>query len=531
VDLEQRPAGPARAGSVARAATLISVAMAVSRILGFVRNSVISFEFGQNRATDILNASYYVPDTLYLILVGGGMSTAFIPILSRYLAQRREDQAWYVASVAYNLVLGLLLVVLAAAIVFTPAFMRLVVPGFGPTALADVVLMTRIMFLSILFHCLNAVLMGVEYAYQSFWGTAIGPLVYNVAIIAVGVALARVLPHGPGPIDMRVEGFAIATVVAAFLNFAIQVWGVARLRPRYTPALDWRHEGIARLARLSLPVMIGLSFVQINFFINQSVLASSLPAGSINALTLASRVVLVPIMVAISIGIAALPSLSQVALARDWPAYRSLFSGALRTVVFLSLPASAGLVVLARPIVAVLFQHGAFDAADTAVTARALIGYSFGIVAYAAYEIVSRGFYALEDTRTPLLASLVNLVLSFGMNVLGVTLFHLFGLALAYSASGFVNIALLTYLLRRRLRRRLGLVSAAGSFLRTLAASVAMAVLVLALRRALAGLPILVQLVVPLTAGVGVFAVLAVVLRIPEMAQTLRFVRRRLGHA
>lgn len=529
--LDERPAGRLASAGVARAATILSVAMALSRILGFVRNSVISFEFGQNRATDILNASYYVPDTLYLILVGGGMSTAFIPVLTRYLGQKREDQAWYVASVAYNLVLVGVFAALVLGVVFAPEIMHAVVPGFGAGEQFDVVLLTRIMFFAILFHCLNAVLMGVEYTYQSFLGTAIGPLVYNAAIIGIGVFLAPRLAHGPGAVDMRVEAFAIATAIAAFLNFLIQLWGVARLRPRYTTALNWRHEGIIRLARLSFPVMIGLSFVQLNFFVNQSFLASSLQPGSINALTLASRVVLLPIMLAISIGIATLPSLSQVAVARDWTAYRRLFSTALGTVIFLSIPASVGMMVLAGPVIAVLFQHGAFHASDTAVTAQALIGYSVGIVAYAAFEIVSRGFYAVEDTRTPLVASALNLLISFGLNYAGVKWLGLLGLALAYSASGFVNIALLTYLLRRRLRRRLGLGRAVQSFGRTLVASLAMGAVVLALRLALGHALAVVQLAVPLVVGVAVFAGLAVALRIPEMAQTLLFVRRRLSRA
>lgn len=514
---------------MARAATLIGVAMALSRVLGFVRNSVISAAFGQNRSVDILNASYFAPDTIYLILVGGGMSTAFIPILSRYLAERREDQVWYVTSVAYNLVLLLLFVVLAAAVAFAPLLVRVVAPGFGPAALADAAALTRIMFLAILFHALNAVLMGVEYAYQSFWGTALGPLVYNAAIIVLGLVWMRVLPHGPGPIDMRVEAFALATAVASLLNFLIQLWGVARLRPRYAPSLDWRHEGVARLARLSLPVMIGLSFVQLNFLVNQTFLASFLPAGSINALTLASRVVLVPIMLAISIGIAALPALSRVAAVRDWASYRRLFSGALGSVVFLSLPASVGLMLLAGPVVAVLFQHGAFTAADTAVTARAVVGYSVGVVAYATYEIVSRGFYAVEDTRTPLAASAVNLLVSVGLNYLGARYLHLLGLALAYSASGFLNVGLLTILLRRRLRRRLGLMATASSFLRTLVASAGMAAVVAVVRLALAGAPTVVSLLAALAAGVAGFSLFAVLLRIPEMAQTLVYLRRRLG--
>ncbi len=503
--------------------------MALSRILGFFRNSVISAEFGQNRATDILNAAYYIPDTIYLILVGGGMSTAFIPILSRYLAEGREDEGWRVISIAYNVVLILMLVVLAAGIVFAPELVGLIVPGFGPAALADTVLLTRIMFLSILFHSLNGVLIGTEYAYQSFLGTAIGPLVYNAAIIGVGVALVPALRHGPGPIDMRVMAFAIATAVGSFLNFLIQIWGVARLRPRYVLTVDWRNEGMQRFIRLAIPVMIGLSFVQLNFFINQTFLASYLPRGSINALTLASRVVLIPIMVAISVGIAVLPRLAQIAQARDWREYRALFSGALGSVLFISIPASLGLAVLAHPVIAVLFQHGAFTAVDTGRTAVALVGYSFGVAAYASYEIVSRGFYAIEDTKTPLIAGALNLALSVLLNWLGVHLFHLFGLALAYSVTGFTNIVFLTYLLRRRHRRALGLAKVVRTGARTLVASLVMAGAVLLMERLTLPLGPLASLVVPCVVGIGVFGTLALFFRIPEARRTLDLVRHRLG--
>lgn len=527
----QRPNRLANQGisHVTRAATILSVAMALSRILGFFRNSVISAEFGQNRATDILNAAYYIPDTIYLILVGGGMSTAFIPILSRYLSQGREDEGWRVASIAYNVILILMLTVLAAAIVFAPTLVGWIVPGFGSAALADTVLLTRIMFLSILFHSLNGVLIGSEYAYQSFLGTAIGPLIYNAAIIGVGVALVPHLRRGPGPIDMRIMAFAIATAVGSFLNFLIQLWGVARLKPRYTFSVDFRHEGMVQFVRLAIPVMIGLSFVQLNFFINQTFLASYLPRGSLNALTLASRVILIPIMVAISVGIAILPRLAQVAQAHDWSQYRSLFSGSLGTVVFISIPSSLGLIVLAHPVIAVLFQHGQFHANDTARTALALTGYSFGIAAYAGYEIVSRGFYALEDTKTPLIASAANLALSVLLNWVGVHLFQLFGLALAYSVTGFTNIVFLTYLLRRRHRRSLGLGKVMQTATKTLLASVVMAIIVEIAERLVLPFGDLVGLLVPLAIGVLVFSILALALRIPEARRTMSLVLRRLG--
>lgn len=522
---------PNAAGRVARAATIVSVAMALSRILGFLRSSVISAQFGQNRATDILNASFQIPDTIYLILVGGGVSSAFIPVLSRYLADENREELWRVVSIAYNIVLVGIGVVLIAAILVAPTLVSWIAPGFTPVEVADTALLTRITLVAILFHSLNGVLLGTEYACQSFFATSIGPLVYNAAIIVLGLALIPYLSHGAGTIDMKVEAFAIATAVGSFLNFLVQVWGIARLKPRYTLSFNFRHPGIRHTGELMGPVMLGLSFVQLNFFINQTVLASYLPPGSINALTLASRVVLVPIMVAISVGIAVLPSLTEVAQASDWIGFRNLFGGAARSVLFLTFPASLGLIALARPVTALLFQHGAFGASATDVTVRAMIGYSVGIGAYAAYEIVSRAFYALEDTRTPVIGSSISLVIAFFLNLVGVHLFGLFGLALAYSVSGFINVGILLYLLRRRAKRRLGLSRIAATGLRSLALSLIMAAAVVAAQRAVASFPLAVSLTATVLVGAVVYMGLALFFHMEEADQVSRILRRRLGRS
>jgi len=524
-----------RAQSIGRAAAIVGTAMVLSRILGFFRASAIAALFGQGFATDAFNAAYLVPDTIYMILIGGGISSAFIPVLARYLSEEREDEVWRVTSIAFNVVAVALALVLGLGMLLAPWYLHLILPGFGPQKLALTVYLTRITLGSIFFHGLNGVLIGTEYAYSSFMGTAIGPLVYNLAIIVIGILLA-------GPFG--IAAFAWSTLIGAFLNFLVQVWGVIRLRPRYYSSLDIHHPGIRRVFGLMLPVAFGVSLAQINLLVNQSYLASTLPQGSVNALTLASRVELVPVMFAISVGITLLPNLSRFVAIRDMQAFRRSFSDALRAVLFVTIPASFGLLLLSEPVVEVLFQHGAFSSVATAVTASALLYYSIGITGYAAYEIIARAFYALGDTRTPVIISLISLVVGV---ILNFALIHVFsgphgaggerGLALAYSLTGLFN----AWLLLNALRRRAGPLQGrrtARTAVRAILAGVGMMAVVWLSERALPFLvvgPHLVQSVIellwPLSVGVVAYFVIARLLGAEEVGWLLGVVLRRLRRA
>ncbi len=524
-----------RAQSIGSAAAIVGAAMVVSRILGFFRNTAIAALFGQGFATDAFTAAYLVPDTIYMILIGGGVSSAFIPVLTRYLADEREDEVWRVVSISVNIVAVGLAAVLGVGMLLAPWYLHLLLPGFGAAKLALTVGLTRITLASIFFHGLNGVLIGTEYAYSSFTGTALGPLVYNVAIILVGIALAR--PFG-------IAAFAWSTLIGSFLNFAVQLWGVMRLRPRYHLSLNLHHPGIRRIFSLMVPVAFGMSLAQINLLVNQSYLASTLPQGTVNALTLASRVELVPVMFAISVGITLLPNLSRQAAMRDMQGFRRSFSDAMRAVLFVTIPASLGLLLLAEPVVEVLFQHGAFSGEATIVTSSALVYYSIGITGYAAYEIIARGFYALGDTRTPVLIGVITLVVSIILNFL---LVHLFsgphgsggerGLALAYSLTGLLN----AWLLLSAFRRRAGPLQGrrtARTAVRAVLAGLGMLV-VLSLGEHLTPLLVfgpsivrdLIELIWPMALGIVTYFAIARMLGAEEVGWILGIALRRLRRA
>ncbi|NLW06820.1 MAG: murein biosynthesis integral membrane protein MurJ [Clostridia bacterium] len=508
-----------------RSAVIMSVSAALSRVLGFLRNTAISAQFGQNQLADMLNTAFVIPDTIYLILVGGGISSAFIPVLTGYLTERNEKAVWNTVSTAFNLVLLVVGLAIVMAMLAAPLLVRLIAPGFNLEQVAYTAYLTRIVLVAILFHCLNGVLMGTEYAYQSFIGTAIGPLVYNAAIIVFGLALSP---------KHSIAAFAISTLIGAILNFMIQVWGVWRLRPRYLLILDWQNSGIRRILKLMLPVAIGLSITQLNLFFNQTFIASLLPRGSINALLLSSRVVMVPIAFAAAIGIALLPALSRIAAQKDYASFTHYLAGSLRTIIFISLPATVGLIVLGQQVISILFQHGRFTSSDTLVTTEALVFYALGIVAYGAYEIISRAFYAIQDTVTPLKIGLVTLAVGTSLNFTLGPFFGIRGLALAYSLAGFVNITLLIHYLQKKVQTPFAR-QLLGTIIKSLLAALIMGFVVYFTNNFLA-LPSTwprllregLELVLLISTGIVSYGFLAWLFKMEELTLMLTTIRRRL---
>jgi len=435
-----------RARDLMWAATLISAATIVSRLMGFFRNSLIADFFGQTAAVDQYNAAYVVPDTIYLLLIGGAISSAFVPVLSSYLTRHEDAEATRIVNSALSLVLVVFIPLLALGELLAPLLVRLVAVGFDghPAAIAATAFLTRIMLAAVLFHALNGVLVGHQYAKKTFWATAIGPLGYNLAIIAFGWLLAH---------KLGIAAFAWGVLAGAAVNFIVQVVGVLTQGHQFQWVRDWSHPGLKRVGRLMIPVAFGVGLSQLNLVINQTVLASLLPVGSINALNLASRIMMTPESLAASLAIALLPSLAEVAQTRDYVSFRRYLSRGFRVVIAVTVPAAVLLMLLAFPLVALLFLHGRFDLHNAMITAGALVFYSIGIVAWGGIEVMVRAFYALHDTKSPVLASALALVVGFGLDLLLLHSMRQDGLALAYSLTGFFNLILLVALLRYKIHR------------------------------------------------------------------------------
>ncbi len=424
---------------VAKAAGIIMASMIASRILGYLRDVVIYAQFGQNELTDAYNAAFSIPDFLYMILVGGALSSAFIPVFSGYLAKDNEQEAWQVASILFNSIIVLLTAGLTLGLIYTPFLIRLLVPGFDLATVELTVMLTRIMFAQTVFMVLSGISVAILNSYKHFLAPAIGSVLYNLAIIVVGWLLS---------LKLGIAGFSIGVVVGAIANFSIQLPIIIKKGFRYHFSFNLRHPGVKRVLVLILPVLIGLSVTQINLFVNQN-LASTLDSGIVAALRTGQRLMQLPIGIfGIAAAVAVFPTLTAYAAKGEMDNFKKSTSLGLRLVFFLTIPSAVGLMALKVPLVRLLFEQGAFTHEATIATATAVFFYSIGVFAYSGIQVLSRTFYAIQDTKTPVTAGVITIILNLALNFALIKPMGHGGLALAYSIAGIFNLLLLATILR-----------------------------------------------------------------------------------
>ncbi len=428
---------------IARAAGIVIVAFALSRVLGLAREMIIGRQFGTSGELDAYLAAFRLPDILFQLVAGGALGSAFIPTFSGYLARGDEQGAWRLASAVINLVLLLLSALALLAAVFAPLLVaEVVAPGFDPAKRALTVQLMRPMLLSPIIFGVSGIVMGILNSYQHFLLPASAPIVYNLSIIGAALALSP---------SLGIRSLAVGVVVGSLLHLAVQVPGLVKKGSHYFPILGLREPGVREVGRLMAPRVLGLAVVQLNFLVN-TILASGLADGSLAALNFAWLLMLLPQGIfAQALATAAFPTFSELAAKRQVAEMRSTLSATLRAILYLAIPASVGLFALRYPIVQLLFQRGAFKEGSTEAVVWALQFYALGLFAHAVVEIVTRAFYALHDTLTPVLVGVgamsINVVLSL---ILIGPLAH-GGLALANSTATILEMAGLLLVIRRRL--------------------------------------------------------------------------------
>lgn len=424
---------------VARAAFLLMATVILSRILGYGREVALYTLFGQNYITDAYRAAFSIPDFIYMMLVGGALSSSFIPVFSTYVASNRENEGWKAASIVFNYVMIFLAILIAIAYIYTGPLLSLLAPGLPDTYARLAVRLTHIMFLQTFFMALNGMAMGVLNSYNRFAAPALGSLIYNLVIIVVGVALFK---------EYGIAAFSYGVVLGAALNFLVQVPALRKVGMKYYWSLDFHNKGFREIIILFVPVLAGLGVAQLNLFVNQN-LASGLGPGMIGALNLAQRIMNLPLGIfAVSIATAVFPTMTMLAAKGEMESFKRTTSLGIRAVMLISIPAAGGLIALAEPIIKLLFEQGKFTAQMASVTGQALIYYCVGLFAYAILQVLNRSFYALKDTGTPVVAAVVTI----GANIiLSITLIKFMGhrgLALAYSLAGLINMLILLVVLK-----------------------------------------------------------------------------------
>ncbi len=451
------PAGPPAAERAERldtkAAGVVTVAVLCSRVLGLIRDLVTAALFGGGGLMDAFTVAFRLPNLLRDLFAEGALSTAFVTTFSKTVARGGEEAAWRLANKVATLTAMALALICIAGIVFSPQLVAGFAPYFSPRKAALTVTLTRIMFPFILLVSLAALVMGMLNARNVFGVPAIASSFFNIGSITGGVLLGYWLdPH----FGVRaLVGLAIGTLLGGAMQFGVQLPRLMQLGYRFRPDFHWRDPGINAILALMGPSVIAASTTQVNVLIN-SVFASGLGNGPIFWLSIAFRLVQLPLgLFGVALGTVTLPLLSRLVVAGNLRAFRAELSRGMRLAFLLTLPATVGLMMLAGPIISVLYQHGRFTAPEAAQAAGALRFYAVGLCGYAALKVLVNAFYALDRRKTPMMVSFV----AVGLNLLFNWLFtfHLGwgvrGLAFSTGCVATCNFLVLYALMRRQLTR------------------------------------------------------------------------------
>lgn len=473
-ETRQDPGEALSGQQIARVASLIMSALVLSALLGLVRQAAIGGAFGAGRELDAFYAALRVPETLFTLVAGGALGSAFIPVFARFLSDDEFDGAWQLASAILSLVVLGGVVISGVAFIFAePIVANLLIPSADDASQALTVELMRIMLITVVIFGASGLLMGILNSYQHFLAPALAPSLYNIGLIIGALGLAP---------SYGVHGLAWGAVIGAGLHLVIQLPVVLRqshIKLRFS--LNWRLPGVSEVLLLMGPRVLGLSIVQINFWVNAA-LTSGMDDGSLTALTVAFTLMFTVLgVLGQSVGTAVFPTLSRLYAEDELSAFAATFLSALRGVLFLSIPAGLGLAVMANPLITVLFERGEWSGTDTAGTAWALALFSIGLAGHAALEILARTFYALHDTWTPVKIGGLTMVLNITLSLIFITLYPdeadfaqgpFGGLALAMSIATAIESSILLFLLRRRVPYDANLLG--GYFWRVMAASLVM---------------------------------------------------------
>ena len=457
---------------VTKAAGVVGAATLISRIFGFIRDVVIAWFFGAGLAADAFFVAFRIPNLLRRLFAEGSLSIAFIPVFTEYLASKGKAEAFSLARSAIRFLSVLLVFVAIAGILLAPLIVRIIAPGFidSPEKLSLTITLTRIIFPYIFFICLVALCMGILNVLGHFAAPAFAPVLLNLGMIG---SVFLISPYMADP----VTGLAIGVLIGGVLQLALQMPFLIKKGFYFWQKTKIYHPGLKKIGILMLPTIFGAAVYQINILVG-TLLASLLPQGSISYLYYADRLVQFPLGIfAIAIATAVLPSLSRQAAINDLEGVRDTFGHAMKLVLFITVPAMAGLIVLREPIVALLFKRGAFDAETVRLTASALLYYGIGLWAFSGVRIVVSTFYALQDTKTPVKIAVISISANILLGIILMGPLAHGGLALSTSLASMLNLGLLIRALKIKLGH-LGMKNIMKSACKTILCSAIMGVIV-----------------------------------------------------
>lgn len=486
---------------VARASSLISGALMLSSVLGLLQTFLFTYIFGPSQDGDAYIQAYIIPNLIYTVVAGGALSSAFIPVFSSYAIGRKDEKtAWHIASSSLNLAVVAMIIFSTVGFFLAPFLVPLYAHGAPASEITLIVVLTRIMLIQAIVLGSGVIVGAILNTKQDFGRTALGAVLYNIGL-DLGLLPGFFLTfhsRSPSPADVAVYAATWGVVLGAVLQLGVQIPGLFKVNMRYSLVFDWRHPGVIQIMRQMIPriinaVMLSFSTAVDRFLLSflGAIVAAHVVTGLINEYFQAFSILLLPVSIfGSSVSTAAFPTLASYVARKRFDRVRSIITETLRGILFLTIPSAVGLVVLAFPIVQALLQHGNFTSQAAQYTSVALFFFALGLPALAAVEILTRSFYALQDSRTPVTISVAQFILKIALSIILINMaafgvqWGMGALALSTSIAGILEALVLFLLLAQRIEG-FDLPALFAFFRRALLASAAMAVVLLVLRLSL----------------------------------------------
>ncbi len=513
--------------SIMRSFGVVALSTLCSRILGLVRDVLMAAYFGAARTADVFYISFMIPNLFRRLVAEGALTISFIPVYTETRIHYGDDESMKLAQKVMTVQAVFMIIIISAGILFSPQIMTLFFGSDSPEVLSLSVNLTRIMFPYLFFVGFVAFAMGFLNSHRHFFSPAIAPVLLNVGMITGIVFLSRLFKE-------PVYGVALGVLIGGFLQLVIQIPYMLKEGFVFKISVDFTHPGIKKIFRMLSPALFGIAIYQINTLVSNA-LATMIPEGSVSYIYYTNRLTeLVLGVFIVSIGNVILPEMSRLTALDDSKKFKKLFSDSVSSALFLAVPASAALIAAGIPVISVIFMHGKFSYNDVLLTYYSLVSASLGIIFVAALRITTPAFYAMKDTKTPVISAAASLIVNV---VAGYILMHTplkhAGLTLANTISAIVQIGILMALLNKK-TGGLDVKRIMNSLMKFIAASAVMAAVILWIASFVDWRndsfyikSIFLTLIV--FSGGGVYFIICYVLQSAEMLFFVRKIRERIG--
>jgi len=435
--------------SIIKSTSILSIGTLSSRILGFIRDITLAKFFGTTYIADAFFTALRIPN-LFRDMVGeGAVNAAIVPVFSEYKEREKKEQFWNFISIVFSLGLIALSIVTILGILFAPVIVRVIVPGFmaEPGKLLLTIKLTKIMFPYLIFIGLTAYCIGILHTFRSFIVPAFSPCLFNIAIIISAVISSRTM-------DEPILGVAIGVLIGGILQLLVQIRPLIKTGIHLKRPKSFNHPGAKKIGRLLIPRIIGSGVYQLTILIDIfcASMSSIVGSGGISAIYFANRIVNFPMGIfSVALSSALLPTLSGFAIKNDTHSIKKTLAFSLENIFYVMCPSMVFLILLATPIIQVLFQRGEFGYQSTTITASALTFYAMGLFSFGGIKILVTAFHALQDTKTPVKVAAFCLVINAALNFILMVPLKIGGIALASAIAGTIDFLILFFVIEKRL--------------------------------------------------------------------------------